>query len=71
MDQNKERIRYILQYQFCKGDNASQACEKICSVYGEGAVTKSAARKWFVRFRSRNFNIKDEALSGRPITKKK
>ena len=33
MDQNKEKIRYILQYHFDKDDNALQACEKICGVY--------------------------------------
>ena len=37
MDQNKEKIRYILQYHFDQGDNASQACEKIRSGYSEGA----------------------------------
>ena len=33
MDQIKEKIRYVLQYHFDKGDNALQACEKICGVY--------------------------------------
>ena len=70
MDQNIDKIRYILQYYVDKGDNASQACGKICGVSGKGAVSKSAARKWFVRFRSRNFDVKDELRSGRPITEK-
>ena len=68
MDQNKEKIRYILQYHFDKGDDASQACEKICGVYDEGSVSKSAARKWFARCRSRNFDVKDEPRPGRAIT---
>ena len=59
MDQNKEKICYILQYYFDNGDNASQACEKSYGVYGEGAVSKSTARKCFARFRSGNFNVKD------------
>ena len=70
IDQNKEKIRYILQYHFDKGDNASQACEKICDVYGEGVVPKSAARKWLARFYSRNFDVKDVPRSGRPNTGK-
>ena len=57
MDQNKEKIRYTLQYHFDKGDDASQACEKDFGVYGEGALLKSAARKWFARFHSRNFDV--------------
>ena len=69
MDQNKEKIRYIPQYHFNKGGNASQACGKICGIYGDGAVSKSAARKWFARF-PRNFDVKDEPGSGRRITEK-
>ena len=44
MDQNKETIRYILQY------HLKLNTIKICSFYGEGAASKSAARKWFARF---------------------
>jgi len=35
MEINKEKIRYILQYHYDKGKNAAQACEKICTIYGE------------------------------------
>ena len=68
-DQKNEGICYILQHHFEKGDNASQACEKTWGVYGEGVVSKSAALKWFARFRCGNFNVKDEYCSGRTITK--
>jgi len=54
MEINKEKIRYILQYHD-KGKNATQACEKICAIYGEDTLSKSAARKWFTRFRAGNF----------------
>jgi len=59
MEINKEKIRYILQYHD-KGKNAAQACEKICAIYGEDTLSKSAARKWFTRFRAGNFDVKDE-----------
>jgi len=42
MEINKEKIRYILQYD--KGKNAAQACEQICAIYGEDTLSKSAAR---------------------------
>jgi len=45
MDINKEKIRYILQYHYDKGKNTAQACEKICTIYGEDTLSKSAARK--------------------------
>ena len=70
MDQNKDKIRYILQYHFDKGDNASQACEKIRALHSKGAVSKSAAPKWFARFRSKNLHVKDEPRSGPPIIEK-
>ena len=62
MEINKEKIRYILQYHYDKGKNAAQTCEKICVIYGEDTLSKSAAR--FARFRVGNFNVKDEPRSG-------
>jgi len=66
---NKEKIRYILQYHYDKGKNAAQACEKICAIY-EDTLSKSTARKWFARFRTGNFDVKNEPRSDRPITEK-
>ena len=59
-----------MQYHYDKGKNAAQACEKICAIYGEDTLSKLAARKWFARFRTGNFDVKDEPRSGRPITEK-
>lgn len=70
IEKSNEKLRYILQYYYDKGKNAAQACEKICAVYGEGTLSKSTARKWFARFRSGKFDVKDESRSGRPITEK-
>jgi len=69
MEMNKEKIRYILQYHYNidKGKNAAQACEKICAIYGEDTLSKSAARKWFACFCAGNFDVKDEPRSGRPL----
>jgi len=44
--------------------------EKICAIYGEDTLSKSAAREWFARFRAGNFDVKDEPRSD-PITEKK
>ena len=69
---NKEKIRYILQYHYDKGKNVAQICEKICAIYAiyEDTLSKSTARKWFARFRAGNFDMKDEPRSGWPITEK-
>ena len=52
MEQNKEKIRHILQYYYDKNKNASHAANKICAVYGPDTVSISTAQRWFQRFRS-------------------
>ena len=64
MEQNKEKIRHILQYCYDKGKNASYAANKICAVYGPDTV--STAQRWFQRFRSGAEVIEDAPRSGRP-----
>ena len=70
MEKSNEKLRYIFQYYYDKGKNAARACGKICAVYGESILSKSAAQKWFARIRSGNFNLKDNSRSGRPISEK-
>lgn len=70
MAEMPEKIRYILQFYFDKGENATKARNKICAVYGEDALSISTAQKWFVQFRAGNLDVKDAARSGRPITEK-
>ena len=70
MEKINEKLHYILQYYYNKGKNAAQACGKICTMYVESILSKSAAQKWFARIRSGNFNLKDNSGSGRPISEK-
>ena len=44
--------------------------KKICAIYGEDTLSKSAAQKWFARFRAGNFDVKNDPRSGQPITEK-
>lgn len=37
--------------------------KKVCEVYGETAVSEQKTQKWFGRFRSGNFNVKDISRS--------
>lgn len=67
MEVNKEKIRYILQFFFDKGENASQAAENVNSVYGPDTVTANYAQFWFRRFRSGIFDVKDAPRTGRPV----
>ena len=57
----------ILQFVFDQGEKAAKAAEKINLVYGPDTVNKRLAQKWFARFRSGNFDVKDAPRVGRPV----
>ncbi|GFX23868.1 mariner Mos1 transposase [Trichonephila clavipes] len=52
MEVNKEKIRYILQFFFDKGENPGQAAESVNGVYGADTVTANYEQFWFRQFRS-------------------
>ena len=41
--------------------------QKICAVYGEGAVTDQICQKWFVKFHAGDFSLDDAPRLGRPV----
>ena len=60
-------FRHILLFYFRKGKNAAQAHRKLCGVYGDECLSERQCQNWFARFRSDNFDVKDEPRPGRPI----
>ena len=58
---------YVLAYYFKKGKNATKTPQKICAVYGEGAVTDWTCQKWFAKFRAGGFSLNDAPRWGRPV----
>ena len=55
-------------YYFKKGKNATATQkEKICAVYGEGAVTDRTCQKWLAKFCAGDFSLHDAPSSGRPV----
>ena len=52
MEENMQHFQCIMPYYFKKGKNTTemQKKEKICAVYGEGAVTDRTCQKWFMKF---------------------
>ncbi|GFS90802.1 histone-lysine N-methyltransferase SETMAR [Trichonephila clavipes] len=69
MEINKEKIRYILQFFFDKGENASQAAEIVNGVYGAKAVIANEVQFWFHRFHSGIFDVKDAPHIDRFVVK--
>ena len=39
MEENMQHFQHIMLYYFKKGKNTTEMQNKICAVYGEGAVT--------------------------------
>ena len=58
-----------MPYYFKKGKNATekQTNKKICTVYGEGAVTDETCQKWFMKFHAGGFTLDSTLWSGRVV----
>ncbi|GFV94675.1 histone-lysine N-methyltransferase SETMAR [Trichonephila clavipes] len=69
MEVNKAKIRYILQFFFDKGENASQVVEIVNGVYGPNTLTANYVQFWFLHFRSGIFDVKDAPRTGRSVVK--
>ena len=55
-------------YYFKKGKNATEThTEKICAVYGEGAVMDKTCQKWFAKFRAGDFLLGNAPQLGRTV----
>ena len=54
MTDRKLIIRACLLYEFKLGTSASSASHKLCTAFGEGAVSERTARNWFQKFCSGN-----------------
>ena len=65
MEITEGHFRYILIFYFRKGKNAVQAHRKLCGVYGDECLSKRQCQNLFARFRSGNFDVKDEPRPGR------
>jgi [histone H3]-lysine36 N-dimethyltransferase SETMAR len=59
-------IRACLLYEFKLGTNAAEASRKICTAFGEDAVTSRTAQRWFKKFALGDQSLEDNARSGRP-----
>ena len=68
MTDRKLIIRACLLYEFKLGTSASSSSRKLCTAFGEGAVSEKTARNWFQKFRSGNETLEDKLRAGRPIS---
>ena len=53
-------------FYFRKGKKAAEAAKKLRDIYSEEALKDRQCRKWFNKFRSGDFSLKDEQRSSQP-----
>ena len=64
MEENMQHFWHSILYYFKKGKNATKTQKKICTLYGEGAMTERMCQKWFVKFRAGDFLLDDAPQLG-------
>jgi len=62
----KDHIRFSIHFAFHLKKNAAEATTIICVVYGENAVSHTICKRWYQKFRQRDFSLEDESRVGRP-----
>jgi len=65
-EKNKVHFMHLMLFFYWK-DKCTQAVNKICAVYGK-AVAERIVWKWFVRFKTDDFNFEDQERPGRSST---
>ena len=68
MSQPHNVIRACILYEFKLGTNAAEASRKICTAFGEDALTSRTAQRWFKKFATGDESLEDETRAGRPLT---
>lgn len=68
MEDNLQEIYYVLINRFRNGDNSAQAHRYLRESYGYDCLSERQCRRWFVKFRSGNFEVKRSPGQGRKMT---
>ena len=59
-------LRGVLLHYLNMKKNAAESHCTLVEVYGEHALAEQTCQKWFARFKSRDFVLKDEERPGKP-----
>ena len=67
MEESTQHFWYVMLYRFKKDKNATETQEKICTVYGGGAVTDRMCKKGFAKFCAGDFSLNNAPWLGRTV----
>ncbi|XP_053211559.1 histone-lysine N-methyltransferase SETMAR-like [Panonychus citri] len=68
MDLNFDEIYHVLINRFRIGENSAEAYRYLCFSYGTECLSERQCRRWFVKFRNGNFEVKRSPGQGRKMT---
>lgn len=63
---SKEHLRHVLLFLFNQKKNASESRRILVQTYGDNVPTQDACVRWFRRFKSGDFDLKDKERPGQP-----
>jgi len=62
----KEHIPFSIHFVFHLKKNVAEATAMICAAYRENDVSHTTCKRWYQKFRQRDFSLEDEPRAGRP-----
>jgi transposase len=66
MDFNREDVRKLIYYCWKRGLSTRDIEKEINNTLGEGTVSIRTCYEWVAKFKAEDFDVKDNARSGRP-----
>lgn len=63
---SKEHLREVLIHYFVLKKSPAESHRILVEAYGEHALSVATCERWFKRFKSGDFSVKDKERSGQP-----
>ena len=70
MSVEKKHFPNCMLFEFNSNENAVEATQTICNVYGEEALDVCTCQRWLARFRDGDADLNDKQCKGRPLLAK-